>query len=124
MSFKDVMILIDALTDEISNKTTKTFISSIPSFRQIKNENENESKDDWTIEWENGKQTTNSNMLFGVEVETKRNEWWMVERRRLLIPWSSSESTKSFKWRIDNFDDCKNCLNDNQKNLKDLIHNN
>ena len=47
----------------------------------------------------------------------------MIERR-ILIQWSSSESTKSFKWRIDNFDDCKNCLNDNQKNLKDLIHDN
>ena len=62
-------------------------------------------------------------MLFGVEDETKRNEWWVIERRT-LIQWSSSESTKSFKWRIDNFDDCKSCYNDNQKNLKDLIHNN
>ena len=56
-------------------------------------------------------------------MKQKRNEWWMIERRT-LIQWNSSESTKSFKWRIDNFDDCKNCLNDNQKDLKDLIHNN
>ena len=108
---------------KFTNKTTKTFISSIPSFRQIKNENENESKDNWTIEWENGKQIQHSNVLFGKEDETKRNEWWMIERKT-LNQWSSSESTKSFKWRIDNFDDCKNCYNDNKKNLKDLIHNN
>ena len=60
---------------KFTNKTTKTFISSIPSFRQIKNENENDSEDDWTIEWENGKQTRHSKVLFGVEDETKRNEW-------------------------------------------------
>ena len=108
---------------KFTNKTTKIFISSIPSFRQIKNENENESEDDWIIEWENGKQIQHSNMLFRIEDETKRNEWGMVERR-ILIQWSSSESTKSFKWRIDNFDDCKNCFTVNQKNLKDLIHDN
>ena len=63
-------------------------------------------------------------MLFWVEEdETKRNEWWMIERKT-LNQLSSSESTKSFKWRIDNFDDCKNCLNDNQKDLKDLTHKN
>ena len=108
---------------KFTNKTTKTFISSIPSFRQIKNENENDSEDDWIIEWENGNQIKHSNVMFGKEDETKRNEWGMVERKT-LNQWSSSESTKSFKWRIDNFDDCKNCLNDNQKDLKDLIHNN
>ena len=46
----------------------------------------------------------------------KEEDYWFHE---VLL-----NQQKSFKWRIDNFDDCKNCLNDNQKNLNDLIHDN
>ena len=63
MSFKDVNISIDALTDEIHKQINKDiyFINSI--FLTNQKWNENESEDDWRFEWENGKLIRHSNVL-------------------------------------------------------------
>ena len=81
MSFKDVKISIDALTDEIHKQNNKDihFINSI--FLTNQNENESKSEIDWRFEWENGNQIRHSNVLFEAEDETKRNDWWIVKEK-------------------------------------------
>ena len=94
MSFKVVMISIDALTDEIHKQNNKDvhFINSIfPTNQKWKRKWIKRWLNNWMREWK-------TNQTFKSVVWSRRwnKKKWMVERKT-LIQWSSSESTKSFK---------------------------